>query len=65
MVEVRFDLQQPMPAHAPVQYRHGIDIIVVRCLQGNDRVEEQSQRLGYFDAGVHVTLLFPVVGLGE
>jgi hypothetical protein len=53
------------PAHAPVQYRHGIDIIVVRCLQGNDRVEEQSQRPGCFDAGVHVTLLFPVVGLGE
>ena len=64
-LETGLDLQQPMPADLPVYRLDRIFIGIIGGLQGNDRVEEQSQRLGRFHAGVHVTLLFPVVRLGE
>ena len=59
------DLQQPMPADFSVYRLDCIFIGIIGSLQGQNRVEEQSQRLGRFHAGVHVTLLFPVVDLRE
>ena len=44
-----------MPADLPVYRLDRIFIGIIGGLQGNDRVEEQSQRLGRFHAGVHVT----------
>ena len=61
--KARFDLQQPMPTDLPVNCRKRVFIAIIGSLQGNNRIEEQPQSLGCFNAGVHVTLLFTVVGL--
>lgn len=54
-----------MPANLPVDCRKCIFIGIIGGLQGDDRVEEQPECLGGFKAGIHVTLLFLVVGLRE
>ena len=40
-------------------------VIIIGRLKRRYRIEEQSQRLGCFHAGIHVALLLTVVGLGK
>lgn len=54
-----------MPADLSIDRRKRIFIGIIGGLQGDDRVEEQPQSFGCFNARVHVPLLFPVVSLGE
>jgi len=54
-----------VPANFLVEDLQCIPAIIVRGLQGCDRVEEHAQRLGGIGTTVHVPLLLAVIGLRE
>lgn len=64
-LKFRLHAQQPVPANFLIEDLQSILAVVVRRLQGSDRVEEHAQRLGGIGPAIHVPLLLAVAGLRE